>query len=108
MPSAARPEARIFADLEQLCRTPGYIHVFAALVVQNTFVRFTEGSKGEDFHETFDKDHLIRTELSTLLGLMIKQAIDFTVPTQEQISQLGSQTLGLLEELHHSLAGPVQ
>jgi SEC-C motif len=108
MPSASRPEAEIFADLEQLCCASGYIHVFAALVVQNTFVRFAEGIKGEDFYETFDKDHLIRTELSTLLGLMIKQVIDFTLPTQEQISQLGSQTLELLEGLHHSLAGPVK
>jgi len=108
MPNASRPEVEIFADLEQLCCTSGYIHVFAALVVQNTFVRFAEGIKGEDFYETFDKDHLIRTELSTLLGLMIKQAIDFTIPTQEQISQLGSQTLELLEELHRSLAGPLK
>jgi hypothetical protein len=108
MPNASRPEVEIFADLEQLCCTSGYIHVFAALVVQNTFVRFAEGIKGEDFYETFDKDHLIRTELSTLLGLMIKQAIDFTIPTQEQISQLGSQTLDLLEELHHCLTGPAK
>ncbi len=85
MPSASRLEAEIFADLEQLCCASGYIHVFAALVVQNTFVRFTEGIKGEDFYETFNKDHLIRTELSTLLGLMIKRAIDFTIPPQEQI-----------------------
>jgi hypothetical protein len=102
-----RSEAEIFSELEQLCGSPGYIHVYAALVVQNTFVRFAEKIKGEDFHESFGKEHLIRTELSTLLGLMVKHKIDFTALTQEQMSQLGTRTLYLLEELHASLSGPM-
>jgi SEC-C motif len=108
MAHAPRSEAEIFSELEQLCGSPGYIHVYAALVVKNTFVRFAEKIKGEDFHESFGKEHLIRTELSTLLGMMVKHKIDFTALTQEQISQLGTPTLHLLEELHASLSGPMR
>lgn len=54
-------------------------------MVQNTYVMFTEGIKGADFDATFGGDHLIRTELSTLLGLMVQAPIDYTHPTQEGI-----------------------
>jgi hypothetical protein len=108
MPSAQRSETEIFSDLEQLCGSVGYIHVFAAFVFQNTFVRFADTLKGEDFHESHGEDHLIRTELSTLLGLMVKRKIDFTIPTTEEISRLGERTLQLLKELHFSLSGPMK
>jgi len=108
MSTQLRSEAEILKELEELCGSPGYIHVYAALVVQNTFVRFAERIKGEDFHESFGRDHLIRTELSTLLGLMMKHKIDFTALTQEQMSQLGTHTLRLLEELHVSLSAPMR
>ena len=103
-----RSEAEIFSELEQLCGSAGYIHLCADLVFRNTFVRFAEGIKGEDFHESFGRDHLIRTELTTLLGLMIKQKIDFTIPTGDRIAELGTHTLTLLEELHTCLAGPMR
>jgi hypothetical protein len=108
MRSELRSEAEILTELEHVCGSSGYIHVYAALVVQNTFVRFAETIKGEDFHESFGKDHLIRTELTTLLGLMMKSKIDFTALTQEKMSQLGTRTLRLLEELHVSLSAPMR
>jgi len=103
-----RSETEIFGELEQLCRSAGYIHLYAYLVFRNTFVRFAEGIKGEDFYESFSRDHLIRTELTTLLGLVIKQKIDFSVPTGDRIVELGTRTQTLLEELHTSLAGPMR
>src|SRR5258708_10983596 len=108
MSTQPRPEAEILKELEEVCGSPGYIHVYAALVVQNTFVRFAEKIKGEDFHESFGRDHLMRTELSTLLGLMMKHKIGFTALTQDQMSQLGTRTLRLLEELHVSLSAPMR
>ena len=100
----ARSEAEIFADLQRLCGSPGYIHLYAALVVKNTFVRYADKIAGDDFHEAFADDHLIRTELSTLLGLIMKSPIDFTIPTPDEFGDLGARTLGLLEELHASLS----
>jgi hypothetical protein len=100
----ARSEAEIFSDLERLCGSRGYIHVYAALVVKNTFVRYSNSISGDAFHETFGKDHLIRTELCTLLGLIIKAEIDFTLPTQAELGELEEKTLALLEELHVALS----
>jgi hypothetical protein len=101
---AARSEEEIFADLERLCGSPGYIHVYAALIVKNTFVRYADKIDGKDFNEAFADDHLIRTELCTLLGLMMKSEIDFRVPTEDEVSDLGERTLSLLHELHISLS----
>lgn len=101
-------ETEIFSELEELCGSAGYIHLYADLVFRNTFVRFAEGIKGEDFHESFGRDHLIRTELTTLLGMILKQTIDFTIPAADRMAELGTRTLTLLEELHTSLAGPMR
>jgi len=103
-----RSETEIFSELEQLCGSAGYIHLYADLVFRNTFVRFAEGIKGEDFHESFGRDHLIRTELTTLLGMILKQKIDFTIPSADGMAELGTRTLTLLEELHTALAGPMR
>jgi len=103
-----RSETEIFSELEHLCGSAGYIHLYADLVFRNTFIRFAEGIKGDDFHESFGRDHLIRTELTTLLGLMIKQKLDFTIPTGDRMAELGTRTLTLLEELHTCLAGPMR
>ena len=103
-----RSETEIFSELEQLCGSAGYIHLYADLVFRNTFVRFAEGIKGEDFHESFGRDHLIRTELTTLLGMILKQKIDFTIPSADRMAELGTRTLTLLEELHTALAGPMR
>jgi hypothetical protein len=101
-------ETEIFSELEELCGSAGYIHLYADLVFRNSFVRFAEGIKGEDFHESFGRDHLIRTELTTLLGMILKQTIDFTIPAADRMAELGTRTLTLLEELHTSLAGPMR
>jgi hypothetical protein len=36
---------------------------------------------------------------------MVKQKIDFAVPTPEQMALLRGRTIEVLEELHHSLSG---
>jgi hypothetical protein len=99
-----RSEAEILEDLERLCTTPGYIHLFAGLVVQNTFVRYADSIKGSDFDVAFNGEHLLRTELSTLLGLMVKNTIEYAHPGQDAIGQMERQTHNLLRELHHQLS----
>jgi SEC-C motif len=105
---AERSEPEIFADLERVCRSPGYIHVFSSLVVKNTFVAYGETITGEDFENTFGDDRLIRTELCTLQGLMLKGDLDFSRPTNEHLGAMEHDTLRLLEEMHHILASGVR
>jgi SEC-C motif len=101
---ALRSEAEVFSDLETVCGSPGYIHAYSALVAKNAFVRFNENIRGDDFDESFAEDHLIRTELSTLLGLMMKAPIDFTLPAKEVLEHYWSETIALLKELQAILS----
>jgi len=49
----------------------------------------------------FSPSRLIRTEINTLLGLMIKRDIDWSLPAPEMVQEYMDATEQLLEELHH-------
>ncbi len=53
----------------------------------------------------FSSSRLTRTEINTLLGLMIKAEIDWTVPTPVTVQEYVNATEQFLEELHHCLSG---
>lgn len=53
----------------------------------------------------FSPSRLIRTEINTLLGLMIKAEIDWTLPAPETVQEYMDATEQFLEELHHCLSG---
>jgi hypothetical protein len=103
-----RSESEIFSDLERLCGEPGYIHVFSSLVVKNTFVFYGDAITGKNFENTFGDDRLIRTELCTLLGLMLKGDLDFSRPSDDHLGEMEHRTLFLLEEMHHAMASGVR
>ena len=46
---------------------------------------------------------LIRAELTTLIGLMLREPIDWSIPTPEVVSRYIEQSEALLEELHEAL-----
>lgn len=52
----------------------------------------------------FSPSRLIRTEISTLFGLMIKADIDWTIPSPKTTQEFIDSTERLLEELHHCLS----
>lgn len=53
----------------------------------------------------FSPSRLIRTEINTLLGLMIKAEINWSLPAPEIVQEYMDATEQLLEELHHCLSG---
>jgi len=67
-----RAEADILAELRQLCRTPGFAHVIAHVIVRDNFVFYKEEMKPEDMAHLFGFKRLIRTEVATLIGYMIQ------------------------------------
>jgi hypothetical protein len=107
MDSTTRSEADVFNDLKLLCVSPGYIHVLAYLCYRDNLVGYSETLKGEDFRESFGTDRLIRTELSTLLGLLVKEEIDYSLPKPDLFQQHVDRTQELLNELHRCLASPM-
>jgi hypothetical protein len=77
-----RPEQAIFDDLASLCVSPGYIHAIAHFCFRDHIVRFSGELRGEDYSKLYSFDRLIRTEVSTLIGLMLKAPRDLALPDQ--------------------------
>ncbi|HWR36828.1 MAG TPA: SEC-C metal-binding domain-containing protein [Clostridia bacterium] len=54
----------------------------------------------------FSPDHLIRTETSTLIGLMVQQEIDWSLPDSGTVQHYIDETEKLLKEFHQSMLQP--
>lgn len=102
---AARAEREVFADLAALCCRPGYVHALAIIFWRDNMALYTGPMKEVETGEMFSRSRLIRTEINTLLGLVIKTAVDWTLPAPATLQEYVDATDELLEELHQCLAG---
>lgn len=66
-------------------------------------IRYSGEMKAEDMQHLFSKSRLIRTETSTLIGLMLKGPIDYTLPASQVLEKYIESTEALLEEIHHAM-----
>jgi hypothetical protein len=101
-----RSEQEIFDDLAALCISKGYIHAIAIILFRDYVVRFKNELKPENITPLYSNSRLIRTEVTTLIGLMMRAPIDFFLPLPQTISDYIERSDALLEELHHALAAP--
>lgn len=99
-----RPEKDVFSDLAALCISPGYIHAIAYLCSRDNSIGIGETLTPNDIAEKYTPQRLIRTEISTLIGLLVRQPIDFSLPNQLTFQKYIETTETLLEELHWSMA----
>ena len=76
MREAVRKESEIFSELAEICGSPGYVHAIAFLCYQNDIVRYADTLTPEDMLQQFSKDSLVRTEISTLIGLACNNSPD--------------------------------
>ncbi len=97
-----RPEQTIFDDLAKLCSSPGYVHAIAYLSFRDNMMRYSGDMKPENMQHLFSKSRLIRTELSTLIGLLLKTDIAYRLPSQVLLAQYIDKTESLLDELHQT------
>ena len=101
----ARPEEEVFADLAELCASPGYAHALAFLSWRDNTIRPAGEEIGpEDIRRHYSGDQLIRNELSTLLGLVVKAPRDLGLPAPAVLQDYVEGTERLLRELHDALA----
>ena len=98
-----RAEQKIFDELAGLCASPGYAHAIAYLCSRDNMIRYSGEMKAEDMQHLFSKSRLIRTETSTLIGLMLKNPIDYTLPAPPVLEKYIEATEALLEEIHHTM-----
>ena len=99
-----RPEQDIFDDLMTLCTSPGYVHAIAYFYLRDNMIFYKDEMTAEDMEPLFSKRCLIRTETSTLIGLLIKKSIDYGQPAPAILQRYIDRTESLLEELHRSIA----
>lgn len=104
----ARKESEVFKELEELCHSPGYIHAIAYFCFRDNTIRYADEVKPEDVLQQFSMERLVRTEISTLIGLACKKDIDETLPSPDLIQNYISRTDTLLQELHQSMMPPLQ
>jgi hypothetical protein len=106
-PATARPEPEIFADLQALCTSPGYIHAIAYLSWRDNLIRY-DGRKlvAKDLHYQHSHDKLIRTEIATLIGLLTQKPLDLALPEPMLLNNYVERTEALLRELHFSMQKP--
>ena len=97
-----RNEAEVFADLRVLCRSSGYVHALANICFRDNIVRYSGQMRPKDMLPMFSFDRLIRTEISTLIGLMIQGEMDWTRPSPYVVQEQMDSTDSLLKELHET------
>lgn len=99
-----RSEQEIFADLAVLCVKPGYVHAIAYFCFRDNIITYADEMKEADMQNMFAPSRLIRTEINTLIGLMVKADIDWALPSPQTLQEYIDATERLLEELHHGMS----
>ena len=107
MKLSVREESEIFSELEELCKSDGYIHAIAYFCFRDNTVRYGDSVTSEDLMEPVSPERLIRTEISTLIGLMHKSNINFKTPAPEVLQNYIEKTQSLLHEIHQSMMMPI-
>jgi hypothetical protein len=103
---APQPEQEIFDDLGKVTATPGFAHVIAYFCARDNFTWYLNEMRAEDMQHLYSRSRLIRTEMFTLIGLMVRADPDYDASPPEDAPGLARRTEALLEELHHSMTRP--
>jgi hypothetical protein len=103
-----RDEQAVFNELADLCSGPGYIHALAYLFQSNNWITYKDAVTAEDMLPNYSQERLIRTELSTLLGMLVRHEIEFAYPGAHTVQSYIDRSNALLLELHHSLERPMR
>ena len=99
-----RSEEDVFSDLSALCSQPGFVHVISYLCYRDNTVRYAEKIVPDDILHLHSMERLIRTETSVLIGLLVKQHFDFTIPEPDVFQSMILETESLLAEIHKSMS----
>ncbi|KGR93105.1 SEC-C motif family protein [Burkholderia sp. ABCPW 111] len=101
----ARSEQDVLADLLALCTKPGYIHAVAHLCFRDNMLTYEDRVTEADLQDRFDPSRLLRTEINTLIGLMLKAPSDWTLPNPKVLDEYVAASDRLLRELHDAMSG---
>jgi SEC-C motif/Nuclease-related domain len=99
-----RKESEIFSELADVCASPGYVHAIAYFCFRDNTIKYTADSvTPDDVLQQFSLDRLVRTEISTLIGLACKVDINTALPSPDVMQSFIDKTDALLKEIHQSM-----
>jgi SEC-C motif len=90
----------VVEKIEALTREPGFIYTLALILMRDVFLF------PEDIADINPHEHLNMQELTFLIGLLVKDRVDFTLPTEDESSKRFETTYLLFEELHRKYNEP--
>lgn len=96
-------EAEVFSELESLCTSCGFIHALAFLACVNNVTLYEDELSPKEMEHLYGKERLIRTEISTISGLLLKAGIDTTYPGELELTRLVNDANAYLTKLHSSM-----
>ncbi|WP_082528733.1 NERD domain-containing protein [Methylobacterium sp. Leaf466] len=106
-PLTARPENEIFDDLKKLCCSAGYIHAIAYFCWRDNLIKyFGQEITENDLQSQYSPNRLLTTEISTLIGLVLKEDIDPSTPHPKIVRNYIEESEALLHEIHLSMQKP--
>lgn len=102
-----RTEIEITNELEQLCSSSGYAYVLSYLCFRDNMILYSvDGITPTDLNKMSSENRLLRTEISTLIGLMIKSELIMEQPSADVMQELIDKTDALMDEVHKSIIEP--
>lgn len=102
-----REELQILWELAELAASPGFAHAVAQLCYRDDVIHIQGELKPTDMDRLFSRERLIRTELTTLIGLMVKKPLDLSPQKRQVIQGYVKRTDALMEELHNAMSYPM-
>ncbi|WP_228398767.1 hypothetical protein [Limnobaculum xujianqingii] len=92
-----------FVELEELCKREGFLHAYSYLCHKYCTIGFQGGLKSEDLSHLTSSDRLIKTELSTLHGLILKSGYDIKEISSEELANLADSAELILKDIHEEI-----
>lgn len=102
-----RAESDVFTELTALSTSPGYVHALAYICHQDSFIMYEHEMKVADMQRLFTPNRLIRTEITTLIGLMVQKEINWQLPEPAIMQAYIDRTYLLMDELHAAIGMPL-
>ena len=100
---ADRNEEKVIKDISDLCASPGYIHAIAYLCFRDNLIRYNDKLVVKDMDSHYEGSSLLRSEISTLIGLMTRSPIGLDLPAPQVLQNYVDRTDALMKELHHAI-----
>ena len=92
-----RSENEVFTELSELCIRRGYAFVLGYICIRDNIIRYSEeGITPDDLSSMHSNVRLLRTEMSTLIGLIVDLHLILTQGLHLKLTHLNGPDYGLI------------